>query len=302
MSDLSYFNVTAADADLIERVFINSRLNSLPWHQELPSLFAVKTLFQDAIRKFGLCETSLGQTLQELSARKPESGWLIIDDLPKSIHPHVLLGLCSYLIGDITEVPGAGPYISQVKEQADAQSDRPSHANNLSFELHTDRSFLKESRPEFQLLQSVYNPAGYGGLSEVANIDEALSVLNPDTAQSTISALSEENFLFPAPPHSNPKGGDMIQGAILEAVSGTLNRHYIRFRQDGLLALTDEAQNAVALLVDALNKVKTQFLLEDGQILITDNWRALHGRTNILSNPLRPRELNKSYVDIAPVV
>jgi hypothetical protein len=301
MSDSSHYNVTTEDAAIIEKAFMNSSLNALPWHQELPSLHIVQAQFQDAIKEHNLRQTALGSTLTELSERKTASGWLIIDGLPKTIHPHLNIGLCSYLIGEISEVPGAGAYISQVREQADAQSDRPSHANNLAFELHTDRSFLKEGRPEFQLLQSVYNPSGYGGLSEVANIDEAIAALEPNDAQKTIRLLSEENFLFPAPPHSNPQGGDMVQGAILDPMPSNRGQHFIRFRQDGLVSITKEAGNAVVSLVNVLNKVKKQFLLQDGQILVTDNWRALHGRTNILSNPTRPRELNKSYVDISPV-
>jgi hypothetical protein len=300
MSDIPYFYVSNQTATRIERAFHSSPLKDVDWHTALPPVNSVQELFRKAIAEYHLRSTMLGHELNELSTRRSAKGWVVIEGLPRNVHPHFLLGLCSYLIGDISEVPDAGPYISQVKELPDAQLSRPSHANKLSFELHTDRSFLKEGRPEFQLLQSVYNPAGFGGLSEAANIDDAVAVLEPRCAKQVIRLLKAENFLFPAPPHTNPSGGDMIKGAILDNASLFSKKHYVRFRQDGLASLTSEASGAVNALVVALNKVKSQFLLEDGQILITDNWRVLHGRTAIEANPERPRELNKSYVDTDP--
>jgi hypothetical protein len=269
-------------------------LNAIAWQPKLPPLNVVAEQFQTVIERHKLRDTSLGQTLYDFGQREYDSGWFTIGNLPEKIHPNTMLCLCTYLMGSVYEVPGVGTYIMSVKEDSSLQANRPTHANSVAFAPHTERSYLSEGRPEFQFLYSIHNPPGRGGLTEITSISDTLAALDSKQAGETIRILSREDFLFPPAPSQS--SGDMVRGSILEPMPGKPGEYSVRLRQDGLMPVTVEARQAVDALVDALNRVKKQFLLVKGQILAMDNRRAMHGRTEIISDPQHPRELNKIYV------
>lgn len=149
-----------------------------------------------------------------------------------------------------------------------AASMRPSYAGHSVHELtpHTDGS--SRTRPPCLVMLACDTPAPNGGMSILVDGRELYNMLayRPE-ALGALSAPKSVRFGM-APGY---------QGAVFEAAGP--GRVSIRFRNDGLVAFSDQAAKTVPALLRLIDNHTIYLALEPGQGYVLQNGRWLHGRT-----------------------
>lgn len=148
-------------------------------------------------------------------------------------------------------------------------------------ELHTDSTY--HDRPEPYVVLYVERPAAKGGESLVLRVDDMRSELNGlPAAEHTEALLREAIWRWQRPA---ALGGGHTSGHPVLDESG------IRWRRDTLVtAGVDDAQCQAARRVAsvAANSTAVRVLrLEQGDALLIDNRRVLHGRTGFIDSARR---------------
>jgi L-asparagine oxygenase len=77
-------------------------------------------------------------------------------------------------------------------------------------------------------------------------------------------------------------GNDFIEGDIrgpFPIISGETNDPMLIFDQDLMFGITEEANNLIKKIIDIYYKYRNQHNLQTGEIILIDNMRAVHGRS-----------------------
>lgn len=142
--------------------------------------------------------------------------------------------------------------------------EKPAYFTANDFPLHTDVSYVP-TPPEFMLLHCVHPDPGGGGVTVMADCDQAAALISaPERAT---LARSVFNFLYPP----NCPVGESDVHAICES-------ELWRFKHSAM-RIPPFAESAVASFHQALMQVSITLFLERGDLLIADNHRIAHGRT-----------------------
>lgn len=288
-SDLPVLEISAVERRELDRALTLSGLVGAFRRKALPPLETVRAKLRKTIATYGLASTEFGRALGAFGERRTNTACLIITGAPQGVSTKLFLALVGELLGQIDHIPEEGGYLIEVSERPDQKPGRPSFANNEPFALHIDLSYAP-SPPTIMLLQAVRNSPEDAGYSVLADVNEAIALLD----RRTVQELLLPNFLFPAPAHFN--GSSHVKAPILSVSPYHDAQYFVRFRRDALQTATRGALLAVNELVDALDEVKVEFMLGESSIICADNRRVLHGRTGFLSNLERARALNRMYV------
>ncbi|KAF9253271.1 hypothetical protein DTO013E5_342 [Penicillium roqueforti] len=152
------------------------------------------------------------------------------------------------------------------------------------FPWHTDCSY-ESSPPQYFALQVLQPDRCGGGTLSVLNVDELLTLLSP----STLETLFSPNFQITVPPEFVKSQADtQIVGGLL-AISPETNAIKLRFREDIVVPLTNQASEALAELKSVLlgPAAHSRILnlraknLPRGSIILMDNGRWLHARNEV---------------------
>ncbi|KAJ5773682.1 hypothetical protein N7457_008578 [Penicillium paradoxum] len=170
------------------------------------------------------------------------------------------------------------------------------------FPWHTDCSY-ESCPPQYFALQVLQPDRCGGGTLSVLNVDELLTLLSP----STLETLFTPNFQITVPPEFVKSQADtQIIGGLLTTSPGTKSIK-LRFREDIVRPLTDQASKALAELKSVLlgPTARSRILnlkaedLPRGSIILMDNGRWLHAR-NEVKDP--NRHLRRVRWDARPFV
>lgn len=155
-----------------------------------------------------------------------------------------------------------------------------------NFPWHTDCSY-EDPPPRFFALQVLQHDRRGGGTLSVMSVDRLSELLS----EGTRDALMRPEYRIEIPPEfiKDPVRRHIV-GSVLfsEGVRG--EKTTIRFREDILTPLTDEAKAALGELKEALRRKEVQSHstvhltsgdLPKGSIILMDNRRWLHARNNI---------------------
>lgn len=161
------------------------------------------------------------------------------------------------------------------------KSARPAYFTADAFSLHTDMSYV-DHPPKFLLTHCVYPDESGGGITLFSDCRAAFLQM-PETER---SILSQPIFRFAYPPGC-PLGE-----------SNSLPIHdpgasMWRFRLDGMI-IPDDAGDVVMEFSRRLNQLTQKIALKRGDLVIMDNHRIAHGRTQFDAAKSR-RHLRRIY-------
>lgn len=172
------------------------------------------------------------------------------------------------------------PMVMDLKPQPGYQP--ASFAGTGVFNLHTDLTWHEKPPKYLGMFCVQYETAGGGipllsdGWKALADMDEA------DTAY-----LKEAPVSFQPPSHINyPK----LSGPV---ISGEADRPFVRFRYDML----DDPDPALTRYNEAVNRHVFEVRVSPGSIFIFDNYRMLHGRTELKGGMESDRHFKRIYGD-----
>ena len=174
------------------------------------------------------------------------------------------------------------PMIMDVKPQPGFQP--ASSGGKGFFPMHTDLTFHESPADLFGLL--CIQDDSEGGDSFVADGYKVLEKVADDVA-----ALRTQDVAFPTPSHV--AGGPVNHNI----VSGDAERPTIRFRSDMLVSAEEPVRGLLQRFGDAAQEVIEEMHLKPGELLIVDNRRMLHGRTEITDEDSQ-RHLLRMYANI----
>lgn len=173
------------------------------------------------------------------------------------------------------------PRIMDVKPQEGFQP--ASSGGKGYFDFHTDVTF-HDSPPELFGLLCLQDDE-IGGDSILADGYEVVNELADDN-----EAL--RNTLVNFPPPSHVKSGYIKQPIL----SRDTKRPTIRFRSDLIETSSDEQRRLIDRFAERVKANSRTLHLSKGELLVVDNHRMLHGRTDIVANPSK-RHLLRIYAN-----
>jgi hypothetical protein len=155
------------------------------------------------------------------------------------------------------------------------------------FPLHTDSTFLPEPHAYIALACVEAPAAGGGGESCMVSADVLRDELTQRCGEDVVQALSEPAFPFVIQEPGGERALHLL--AILE--TGADGPPRVRYRLDAIVRALQEHELVLgprhAAALEALEEVlgdpdlQVRFALRPGDVLIVDNHRMLHGRSEI---------------------
>jgi hypothetical protein len=210
---------------------------------------------------------SLEKALTAALEDEDSSPLFLLDDLPLGINPVAVTLAVGSMLGGVREYLGHGAPVVEVADHAEIMNARPSSDNNLEFQLHTDMTFYPH--PPTHVLFYMLEPAADGGASVFCDAQSILERL-PGWA---IDELRKP-VRFPAPPHL-PSGEPQYHPILIQENE---RRTSIRFRRDGLEALSETQAQALELWTRELDANQFELQLRAGELSVFSNVYMLHGR------------------------
>ncbi|MBU6214292.1 TauD/TfdA family dioxygenase [Patescibacteria group bacterium] len=160
--------------------------------------------------------------------------------------------------------------------------------SSRAYTFHTDGSYDVNPPPIVALRCEI--PARQGGITQLASGKKLHDWLS-STDKEALESLYREDALF------INRAAKSFSGAVFRTYLN--NRLAIRYRADEAVRSPENSnvRRAVGLVHDFLSEEKNlvSFRLEAGQVLLTDNFTVLHGRTAFESDD--PRKLHRLWFD-----
>ena len=173
------------------------------------------------------------------------------------------------------------PLVMDLKPQPGYQP--ASFAGTGEFNLHTDLTWHEKPPRYLGMFCIAYESAG-GGIPLLADGWKALD----DLSQDDLAYLHTEPVTFPPPDHIDYPP---LSGPIITETEGKIN---IRFRYD-LLANPDPTTTRFN---QAINRHVFEVHVTPGSVFIFDNYRLLHGRTELKAGLGSDRHFKRMYGDV----
>jgi alpha-ketoglutarate-dependent taurine dioxygenase len=201
-----------------------------------------------------------------------------------------------------SSVGNGGGFLCTVAPKAGEQDDISD--TDSEFPPHTDSTFLREPH-HFVALACVERDPDSGGESRVLYIDALRSEIETEYGHGILQRLAEPAYPFYL---QDPLYGDGVQ--VVPIFTDVEGKHAMRFRYDCVEPLLaefpqtcpEQNQEALATLESFLGGASPheRFTLEKGDILIFDNRRLLHARTNITPGAVRVLQRLKGFAATGP--
>lgn len=206
----------------------------------------------------------------------------------------ILARIQSILISAIAEMisyeaEGYGRLFQDIIPIKTMANNQTSVSSNVELEIHTEQAFSK-LRPDILSLACLRGD------------ERALTHILP--IQKIIDNVTNEELQLLKQPLWNCgvdlsfkiNGAEFIEGDIRGPFSiitqqdednrciGTCGNNTLLFDQDLMMGITDEADNMINKIVDIYYKQRLSHNLKQGEIILVDNRRAVHGRSPFIPN------------------
>lgn len=168
-----------------------------------------------------------------------------------------------------------GAIFNNIRPTIHNQKQQSSESSDVFLELHTEIAF-HEFRPDFLLLYCLRQDHHKMARTGVASIRSALPLLNIKI----LEELRKPNFSFSYDLSFGNKCGRNNSIKNMPILEGSLSDPYMTYDSDLIRPLNERAKAALVELDSALRKTMHQVVLEPGDIIIIDNRRTSHARTN----------------------
>ena len=155
-------------------------------------------------------------------------------------------------------------------------------------------------------LQVIHADKFNGGQSLVIDVNDIIDNLN----EHELSILRSERFQFKIPPEFSKSDSKVSEGRILSQSRDKFDNLLFRYRRDIIMnrETMDPKLNSVLNSLESLiqideSKIIKYHIMEDNDIMLMDNTRWLHGRTDIKDEDrhlLRIR-FQAKYDDLLPI-
>jgi L-asparagine oxygenase len=173
-----------------------------------------------------------------------------------------------------------------------------STSSKVELLFHTETAFHPH-RPRYLLLLCLRGDPS--AKTTLASIHDAMELLDPGTIsvlrQPRFRTATDESF------RTLPRTSAAPLGSAMSVISGAQDSPTLVFDADLMVGIDDGASEALDRLSSALQQCHGGVVLEPGDLLIVDNYRAVHGRTPFAARfDGTDRWLQRSFVvsDLAP--
>jgi hypothetical protein len=197
--------------------------------------------------------------------------------------------------GELVARPYEAPR-AQLVHYIQPATDLPSvRGGHESERLHTDTA---DWEPPVELISMVCvraDPAG-GGHSRVLDVDSIREEINDQLGGEVLARLETESVPWQLASYC---GGGVQWRPILTRWSICWRRYTIDMALDSTGAkLSEEMLSALENFENVISQTPRtiDFLMREGELLFSDNWRTIHARTPISSGPKSDRLMIRSWV------
>jgi len=225
---------------------------------------------------------------------------LLLRNAPTDSDPSIIA--LFQLVAIPSSVGNGGGFLCTVAPKAGEQDDISD--TDSEFPPHTDSTFLREPH-HFVALACVERDPDSGGESRVLYVDTLRSEIETEHGPGVLQRLAEAAYPFYL---QDPLYGDGVQ--VVPIFTDVEGKHAMRFRYDCVEPLLadyphtcpETNREALTTLKDFLGGATphARFTLEKGDILIFDNRRLLHARTNITPGAVRVLQRLKGFAATGP--
>jgi alpha-ketoglutarate-dependent taurine dioxygenase len=149
----------------------------------------------------------------------------------------------------------------------------PQYANTTSSDLllHTDGSF--EKNPPKMMMIYCETPAEQGGLSRICFAEDVYEFLKQNHSETLVELFRPDAFMI-------KRDDREALRSVFEVRDGRISMAF-RYGTDVSLQIHPLARAGIAAIIEFVSDPANyaEFLLDEGQLLLMDNTRVLHGRT-----------------------
>jgi len=289
-------NVVISFEDKTQTNLLESKLKTM-------KKFSDKDYYQSRVhksiqKKLELDTEFWNRFIRELFYKIKTNCYVIIKGLPFDDNDKLLIGFIS-IIGNPIE-----PY-----QMSDTHMVRRQTPGEVTYDqdvyLHTDGAHWPVQN-DFTALQCYKKDQKGKGLSRIVPINNVIENLKNDGLSSLITSLSKTRYPFLLH-RAFGNGGIQKRVILTKTKTEGEDKPHVRFAARYIentvkkfkINLDSDLMNNVLLFERKANSIaaKTQFLLQEGDLLIYDNKRVLHGRTDAPINSKRVIKKIKINVD-----
>jgi hypothetical protein len=212
----------------------------------------------------------LGENVNDYITWKPE---ISISPIISHLISAILLSSISELIA--YEAESSGKLFQEIVPVQSMASQQTSLGSGVELEIHTEQAF-SEYRPDILCLTCIKgDPAAFTYIFSVRNILESFTKEECELLKKPLWKTGVDlSFKL--------HGKEFINGDVRGPMSilyGSEADLFLRFDQDLMFGLTDEAQKLKEKIIAVYREKKIAHNLKPGEIIFLDNRRALHGRS-----------------------
>ena len=246
-----------------------------------------------AREQHALLPERLRQQVEAFRIRPPAAGCMLlqglpVDDLPptpasptapttKTLATELRLLTFATLLGEpVGYLPEhGGDIVQNIVPVESSAAQQTSTSSSVDLMLHTEAAFHPH-RPRFLLLYCLRGDPS--ARTTVSSVVPAMASLDAGT----VEVLFQPRFRC-AVDESHLHGRTNVLGPPMPVLSGDRQRPAMVFDHDLMVGTDEQAEDALAILGDALSDHRQTVALEAGDLLIIDNAMVVHGRSPFAS-------------------
>jgi hypothetical protein len=197
--------------------------------------------------------------------------------------------------GELVAPPYQKPRAQLVHYVQPATDIRSARGGSESERLHTDTADW-ETPVEMISMVCVRADRGGGGRSRVLDVDAARDEVKTRLGAGTLGLLESERVPWLLAPYC---GGGVKWRTVLTESSICWRRYTINLALDaGDQSLSDEVLASLDAFEDVIAATTrtVDFLMSEGEMLFSDNWRTVHARTPIMDGAASDRLMIRSWI------
>jgi L-asparagine oxygenase len=214
---------------------------------------------------------NLGETVNENIVWRPEFS---ISPIISHFVSAILLSSISDLVA--YEAESGGKLFQEIIPVPHMSNAQTSLGSNVELEIHTEQAF-SDLRPDILSLTCIRGDPS--AITYIFSVEHILENFTSEECEFLRKPLWKTGVDLSFKLHGVNQfiNGD-IRGP-MPILYGSKKDPFLRFDQDLMFGITEEAQQMLKKIVDVYHSKKIAHVLKPGEIIFVDNRRALHGRS-----------------------